>query len=667
MQVYCDKVSNIIDIKKDYSDKSQKKLLGQEILKKFKENIEADEELKSIFAEENEKEQQSWENSIPELLSVIAESGLADLFVVFEYELPVGKSRIDCTVIGRNADDEVCILIVELKQWVHIYNHINNEDSCKVKLTADDIVRQHPLAQIQTYSKYLENNHTFCEKDNVKIYKCAYLHNFEDKEELFQKPYDIYRKQFYYITFTKNDVEDFKRMLNEIFINKSSYEDVKAFCDGDYKIGKDGLEELHKILESNEAITLLEEQRDIIALFSKALISLKSDERIVEIISGNVGSGKTYLAFEMLRRALKRFKNVNCFYTLVNLTVRDIIEAEFNDKVAVHPSKATYKKNKNDIKNIVIIDEAHRVNNAKEIISKIIENTRIVIILQDDNQRVLFNEEGTRENYEEIIEQCSKYYKIKRLCENGNQLKLNNDLRTNARSRFIENLNKFLEDEIISDSNYISSLYDLKLMDNLLGIDEELKEKSKKYQCKWGAAFCWDWTYNTINNDIIIDNFKKAWNPSKNDKHSQYDWYKGKYEHHIDEVGCVYTLQGLDFDYTAVIFWDDLYWRNGKWNVNINKIKDGKFFVKYLAEKYGGIADTSQKNGHWIIHYKNNTYEINDFIEIISEEKHIDLLQEVVQIVKNIYRVLLSRAKKGMYVWFRDEETKIRFMKAFNL
>lgn len=336
-------------------------------------------------------------------------------------------------------------------------------------------------------------------------------------------------------------------------------------------------------------------------------------------------------------------------------------------KLLFIPIKLLTKKNKNDIKNIVIIDEAHRVNNAKEIISKIIENTRIVIIFQDDNQRILFNEEGTREMYEEIIEQYSKHYKIKRLCQNGNPLGLNNDLRTNARSRFIENLNKFLDDEIIADSTYLRNLYDLKVMDNLLKIDQELKEKNNKYQCKWGAAFCWNWTYNTNNNDIIIDDFKKAWNPSTNDKHSQYDWYKGNYEHHIDEVGCIYTLQGLDFDYTATIFWDDLYWRNGKWNVDIDKVKDGKFFVKYLAEKYEGIADTSQRNGHWIIRYNKKLYEINDFIKVISEEKGIDVQKEVVQIVKNIYRVLLSRAKKGMYVWFKDEKTKMRFIKAFNL
>lgn len=667
MHIYCDKVSNIIDVTKDYSYKEAKKKLGQDILSRFKEHIEADEELKEVFAEENEKEQQSWENSIPEFLCVIAECGLADLFIVFEYELPAGRNRIDCTVIGRNKNDEVCILIVELKQWAQIYNDSENENPCKVKLNCDDIERQHPLAQIQTYSRYLENNHTFCSKDNVKIYKCAFLHNFKDKEQLFIEPYNIYKRDFYDITFTMDNIDDFKRMLNDIFMNKSSFDDVSAFCDGDYTTGENGLKELHNILDKDEAVILLEEQRDIISLFAKALKNIKNDdERIVEVISGNVGSGKTYLAFEMLRRAIKKFGNSSCFYTLVNATVRDVIEATFDNKIALYTDSVA-KSNKP--KHIVIIDEAHRINNVKDTLSKLLRNTKIVIILQDDSQRILFSEEGTRNNYEETLKELSNQYNIKRLCRNGEELRLKTDLRTNSRSRFIENLNKFLSDEEECRSTYVSRLYDIEVMDKLSDIDNVLKEKGKYFQCKWVAPFCWDWTRNTKLNDVTIGDFEKAWNPPRDryDVTRQYKWYQGLYEHHIDEIGCIYTLQGLDFDYTSAIFWDDLYWRDGKWNVDLNKIKDQFYLISDLAKKYGGIADKEQKNGHWMIRYKNSYLEINDFIKTAGEDNDIDLQKEVVQIIKNIYRVLLSRAKNGMYVWFKDEETRMRFMKAFNL
>ncbi|MBN1060200.1 DNA/RNA helicase domain-containing protein [Clostridium botulinum] len=666
MYIYYDKVSNIIDITRDYDSKAEKKLLGQEILKRFKEQIATEPELKYIFPKENEKEQQSWKNSIPELLSVIKKSGLANLYVVFEYCLPVGKNRIDCTIIGRNRNDELCILIVELKQWTKIYDEADNENPCRVKLNADDIEREHPLAQIQTYSRYLENNHSFCENSNVKIYRCAYMHNFEDKRQLFKEPYNIYKNDFYDWTFTKHDVDDFKIRLNEIFINESKFDDVEQFVNGEYTTGKNGLEELHNILESKSAIILLEEQRDIISLFSKALKNSNKNERIVEVISGSVGSGKTYLAFEMLKRVIDKFENKNCFYTLINATVRDVIEGTFNNKIALYTDTVA---NMRSTKYIVIIDEAHRISNVNETLSKLLRNTKIVIIFQDDTQRILLSEEGTRDNYEQAIDELTKYYTIKRLGKKGEKLKLKTDLRTNARSGFIANLNKFLSDEEIEESTYINKFYNLNVMNNLNDIDIELKNKDKNYQCKWVAPFCWEWTRNTKINDIVIEGFEKAWNPSRdrNDVTKQYNWYQKLYEHHLDEVGCIYTVQGLDFDYTATIFWDDLYWKDGKWNVDLNKIKDQYYLISDLAKKYGGIADKLQKDGHWIVRYNNYQYDIHHFIKIVSEERGIDLHKEVIQIIKNIYRVLLSRAKEGMYVWFKDEETKTRFIKAFNL
>lgn len=670
MYLYNNKISNLIDLNKNYTDIKERRALGKQITKELIERIKSDEELQYLFTEKNEKELISWENSIPEILYILKESGLTNLYVVLEYCLPIGKNRIDCTVIGRNKNDEVCILIVELKQWTHIYNNPENENPCKVRLSPDDIEREHPLAQIQTYSKYLEKNHSFCENYNVKIYKCAYLHNFENKEQLFEKPYDIYRKTLYELTFTKHDVDDFKKMLNEIFVNRSEYEDVKSFCNGSYTTGENGLKELHNILKSSAAVTLLEEQRDIISLFSKALVNLNAtgnkNERIVEVISGNVGSGKTYLAFEMLRRSINKFGNKNCFYTLVNATVRDVIEGTFNSKIALYTDTVA---NMSSTKYIVIIDEAHRINNIKETLSKLLRNTKIVIILQDDTQRILFSEEGTRDNYEQAIDELAKYYTIKRLGKKDEKLKLKTDLRTNAQSGFIENLNKFLSDEEIEESTYINKFYKLNVMDNLNDIDFELKNKDKEYQCKWVAPFCWDWTRSTKNNDVVIGDFRKAWNPSRdrNDVTKQYNWYQKSYEHHLDEVGCIYTLQGLDFDYTAAIFWDDLYWKDGKWNVDLNKIKDQYYLISDLAKKYGGIADKQQKDGRWTVRYNNSQYDIDDFIKTVSKERNVDLGKEVIQIIKNIYRVLLSRAKYGMHVWFKDDETKMRFMKAFNL
>src|SRR5262249_20938299 len=83
----------------------------------------------------------------------------------------------------------------------------------------------------------------------------------------------------------------------------------------------------------------------------------------------------------------------------------------------------------------------------------------------------------------------------------------------------------------------------------------------------------------------------------------------------INQVGCVYTAQGFEFDYCGVIFGRGL--------------------------RFDPVA------GRWI----GDQRESRDPIVSRSREKFLDL-------VKNTYRVLLTRGLKGCYVYFLDEGTK---------
>ena len=83
----------------------------------------------------------------------------------------------------------------------------------------------------------------------------------------------------------------------------------------------------------------------------------------------------------------------------------------------------------------------------------------------------------------------------------------------------------------------------------------------------------------------------------------------------IDQVGCVYTAQGFEFDYSGVIFGRDLRFDPGA--------------------------------GQW----KGDRGESRDPDVTRSGDSFLDL-------VKNTYRVLLTRGLKGCYVFFQDEATR---------
>ena len=86
----------------------------------------------------------------------------------------------------------------------------------------------------------------------------------------------------------------------------------------------------------------------------------------------------------------------------------------------------------------------------------------------------------------------------------------------------------------------------------------------------------------------------------------------------MDQVGTVYTSQGFEFDYIGVIFGNDLVW-------------DGE--TKSWYAKPENSHDSMAKRGN------------DEFV------KHL----------KNVYRVLLTRAHKGVFVYFIDEDTKEYF------
>lgn len=93
------------------------------------------------------------------------------------------------------------------------------------------------------------------------------------------------------------------------------------------------------------------------------------------------------------------------------------------------------------------------------------------------------------------------------------------------------------------------------------------------------------------------------------------------------EVGCPYVVRGFDYDNVGILWLKDLVWRCGQWKVDIKHIYESGIRLT-LAEA--------------------------------KREKHLGgpATTELVRRVQQAYRILLSRALKGAYVWFEDAETR---------
>jgi uncharacterized protein len=101
------------------------------------------------------------------------------------------------------------------------------------------------------------------------------------------------------------------------------------------------------------------------------------------------------------------------------------------------------------------------------------------------------------------------------------------------------------------------------------------------------------------------------------------------------EVGCPYAVRGFDFDYVGLLWLDDLLWRDDKWIVPLDNVyESGISLIVRQARKEGSIAPAGPKGAN------------------------------VVEKVRQAYRILLTRGIRGLYVWIKDPETREHVQKS---
>lgn len=161
--------------------------------------------------------------------------------------------------------------------------------------------------------------------------------------------------------------------------------------------------------------------------------------------------------------------------------------------------------------------------------------------------------------------------------------------------------------------------YDLRYFDNLASMRSAIRKKDEEVGLsRLVAGYAWPWMSkgDASKHDFELDGEKLTWNRTPT------DWINSKSS--VEEVGSIHTVQGYDLNYAGVIIGADLGYD-----------PDRKKMV-FHRENY------HDKKG------KENNKRLG--IEYSDE----DLLEYVT----NIYRVLLTRAIKGTFIYAVDLELR---------
>lgn len=165
--------------------------------------------------------------------------------------------------------------------------------------------------------------------------------------------------------------------------------------------------------------------------------------------------------------------------------------------------------------------------------------------------------------------------------------------------------------------------YDFRVLDDPNEVRKLVEEKNNENKSRMVAGYCWNWISEGKNNSDIHDieipeyNFGMSWNLGNSTT-----WAIDPKS--VNEVGCIHTCQGLEFDYVGVIIGDDL------------RYEDGHIVTDYTKR---AKTDTSL-NG----------------IKKIAKEQGEKVANKIIDsIIKNTYRTLMTRGMKGCYIYCVDK------------
>ncbi len=577
----------------------------------------------------------SWRDSLRAMSQAIQYAGLTDHGILLEYQLPLTSRRLDCMITGRDQSKQDRAIIVELKQW-ETCEEADGENEVLTWLGGAKREVLHPSAQVGRYAMYLQDTHTaFYETDPVFLEACAYLHNYSFTENdvlLADKFEDTVRK---YPMFSCDDVSPLTDYLSDALSSGEGIKVLNKIDRGNYRPSRKLMEHVGNVIMGKPQYVLLDEQ---LIAYDKVIASAQKGfhdkEKTIIVIKGGPGTGKSVIAINLMADLL--LKGYNAHYATGSRafteTLRKVIGIRGADQFKYFNSYSSADLNAVDV---LICDEAHRIRKTSSSrftpaakrsnvsqIKEILNAGKVSVFLIDDKQVVRPDEIGSveyiRENAQDLGYNIYDY-------------ELEVQFRCSGSEAFVNWINNTLAVEKTPNILWNEQEeFDFRIFSSPQSLEDAIKQKNGQgYTARMTAGFCWKWSKKTnpdgtLQKDVVIDTFKRPWNARPEATRLALGIPKATlwaYDPNgIDQIGCIYTAQGFEFDYAGVIFGKDL------------------------------AYDFDQQK--WI-GFKENSF---DPTVKRSKERFLDL-------VKNTYRVLLSRGMKGCYVHFMDKDTE-RFIKS---
>lgn len=575
-------------------------------------------------------ERRSWERSIPVLARDLVDAGLGSVEVMLEQRLPLSSRRIDALLAGCHpVSGQASYVVVELKQWSGA-NLYETDPSLVLVDGAGTQPRLHPLAQVSGYCEYLLDFLPALRDEPQAISGVAYLHNATEYGVASLRSHAESELARMFTGERRGEFLDYLRSRLASSVPGASYAD--AFLAARAAPSRQLLNVAAAEIRDREQFVLLDQQRLAFNLVLHATSAARaSDAKTVVIVTGGPGSGKSVIALSLLGELARQGRTV-----LHATGSRSFTQTLRKVAGRGSPRVANLFKYFNSFMDaerngleVLILDEAHRIRETsasrftparlrgdRRQVDELIAAARVPVFLLDEHQVVRPGEMGTAAEIEAHAQAAGiKVAKIS----------LDAQFRCGGSEEYLQWVLRLLGLAEGGPAAWTGDpAFSLEVADSPHQLEFELRGKlASGFGARMSAGYCWPWSDprpdGSLEADVVIGGWSRPWN-LKGDRAvggapPAAMWATDPAG--FEQVGCVYTAQGFEYDWNGVIIGPDLVWRGEAWVHNRTANKDPDFR---------------------------------------SRSRVSDL--EFSRLVRNVYKVLLTRGMVGTIIYSPDEETR---------
>ena len=572
-----------------------------------------------------QSEFRSWENSLEYMYKVMNDADIPqNAGIAIEYNIPQTSKRVDFIVSGYDEKQDPNVVIIELKQWDKV-DTVDGQDAIVETFTGGAVRKVvHPSYQAWSYAAMIYDYNQNVQKGNIVLHPCAYLHNYRkgNPEKLEQNQYKEYVEDA--PIFTRGEVSKLRDFIKKSVKHGDDKQVLYDIDNGKIKPSKSLQDSIKSMIEGNQEFIMLDDQKVVYEEILKKSLQCMTDQRKRTIIvKGGPGTGKTVVAINLLAKLTNEGQFVQ--YTSKNSAPRNVYAKKLtgHKKTSINnmfKGSGSYVEVDANMIDTIICDEAHRLNEKSGMfhnlgqnqIKEIINASLCSVFFIDESQRVTLSDIGS-------VAEMKKW--AEELDSEISEMELVSQFRCNGSDGYLAWLDDVLEIRSTANFDMKDIDYDIRIVDSPNEVRDLIRERNTSANhSRILAGYCWAWPkagQNDTNvHDIKIGDFEMSWNLG-NSLTFAID------EDSVNEVGCIHTSQGLEFDYAGVIIGDDMRYENG-----------------HIVTDFTKRAKTDQS--------------LKGIKKLYKENPEF-ALKEADEIIKNTYRTLMTRGMKGCYIYCTDK------------